>query len=218
MAASNTVSRQQGLGEEIANAVSHGLGCVLGVAGLVLMLIRAVSEQSALAIGCAIVYGMSLIILYGVSGTYHALPGGKVKSLFRVFDHCSIYLLILGSYVPVALLLVGGKVGWALCLVNGACAGLGIFLNCLSVSRWEKVSLCLYVIMGWSVIFAIKPVFSAMPWPGIMLLSLGGIMYTVGIVFYKANGIRYMHFVWHLFVLAGSIIQFLAIYLYCFGI
>lgn len=217
MAANQAAVRQQGLGEEIANAISHGLGCALGIAGLVLMLIRAVGEHSVLAVGCAIAYGVSLIVLYGVSGTYHALPRGRVKALFRVFDHCSIYLLILGSYVPVALLLVGGKVGWSLCIVNTLCAALGICLNCLSVSRWEKVSLGLYVIMGWSVIFAIKPVFSVMPWPGIALLALGGVMYTAGIVFYKANGIKYMHFVWHLFVLAGSVIQFLAIYLYCFG-
>lgn len=216
MAKNNVAVRAQSIGEEIANAISHGIGCALGIVGLVLLLAQAVGQSYPLAIGCAVVYGASLIILYGVSGTYHALPKSKVKAVFRIFDHCSIYLLIVGSYVPVALLLVGGKIGWFLCVLNSVCAVVGIVLNCLSVSRWEKVSLCLYVIMGWSVLLVLKPVVGAMPWQGIALLALGGIMYTVGIVFYKANGVRYMHFVWHLFVLAGSVIQFWAIYLYCF--
>lgn len=216
MSANTLPVRPQGLGEEIANAVSHWLGCALGIAGLILMLVQAIGERSGLAIVCAVVYGVSLIILYGVSGMYHSLPKSKIKAIFRVFDHCSIYLLIVGSYVPVALLLVGGQIGWILCAVNSCCAVVGIILNCMSVNRWEKVSLSLYVIMGWSVVFVFKAVVEAMPAAGLALLALGGVMYTAGIVFYKANNIKYMHFVWHLFVLAGSVLQFMAIYLYCF--
>lgn len=216
MSANTLTVRPQGLGEEIANAVSHWLGCALGIAGLILMLVQAIGERSGLAIVCAVVYGVSLIILYGVSGMYHSLPKSKIKAIFRVFDHCSIYLLIVGSYVPVALLLVGGHIGWILCAVNSCCAIVGIILNCMSVNRWEKVSLSLYVIMGWSVVFVFKAVVEAMPAAGLVLLALGGVMYTAGIVFYKANNIKYMHFVWHLFVLAGSVLQFMAIYFYCF--
>ena len=215
---SNVLYRLQNLGEEIANAISHGLGASLSIFGMVILIVRAVINNSAIALGCAIVYASSLLILYGISCAYHACPRGKGKQLLRVFDHCSIYLLILGSYVPIALLVVGGKIGWTLCLINGICAVVGITLNCFSVNRFEKFSLCLYVIMGWLVIFAIKPLIATMPLPGIIGLVIGGLFYTVGIIFYKATQIKYMHFVWHLFVLAGSVVHFLVILYYCYPI
>ena len=215
---SQALPRKQNLGEEIANAISHGLGASLSILGMVVLIIRAVVNNSSIALGCAIVYASSLLILYGVSCAYHACPWGRVKQVLRTMDHCSIYLLILGSYVPIALLVVGGKVGWMLCIINALCAIIGITLNCFSVNRFEKFSLCLYVIMGWLVIFALKPLIATMPLAGIVGLVIGGLFYTVGIIFYKASRVKYMHFVWHLFVLAGSAVHFLVILYYCYPI
>jgi len=213
--AANSIVRKQKLGEEIANSISHAVGAILGIIGMILLILK---SETILGVVCAAIYGGSLIVLYAISSAYHAIPWEKTKKVLRVFDHCSIYLLILGSYVPVALLVVGGKIGWMLCVVNGMCALIGIILNCFNITRFEKLSLALYVIMGWMVVLAIKPLIAAMPSMGIMGLVLGGVIYTIGIVFYKAKHIKYMHFVWHLFVLAGSVVHYLVIYYYCYVI
>ena len=129
-------------------------------------------------------------------------------------DHCSIFVLILGTYVPMSLLVVGGTTGWMLFLTNTTLAVVGIILNTIDLKRFSKLSLALYALMGWLIVVAMRAIIATLPPLGLGLLVAGGVAYTVGIVFYKSQG-RYMHFVWHLFVLAGSILQFLCIAMYC---
>lgn len=207
--------RRQQKGEEIANAVSHGIGALAAIVGTVCLIVHAVQRGSAMHITCVSLYGLSMILLYLFSCLYHALTSPRGKSVMQIFDHCSIFLLILGSYIPIALLVIGGTTGWVLVIINTICAILGIVLNAIDLSRWQKLSLVLYVIMGWSVVWALKPVFLAVPLPGLILLVSGGLAYTGGIVFYKMKMRKYMHFVWHLFVIAGSVLHYFFIYYYC---
>lgn len=206
----------QTLGEEISNAISHGVGALLAVAGAVLIIIRAVFTSGALGITSAAIYGASLIILYTFSTLYHSLTNEKAKMVFRIFDHCSIFLLIFGTYMPVSLVLLGGTMGWILFGVNLLCTVVGIVFNSINLTKWHKASVILYVIMGWSVLISVKPVFSALTPAGVWLMLLGGISYTAGIIFYKSPKLKFMHFIWHLCVLGGSVLQFFSVYFYCY--
>lgn len=212
--ASEKIKRPQSRGEEIANAVSHGLGAALALAGAAPLAVRGVLSGSAKAGFSLAAYGVSLVLLYTASAVYHAVRDPAVKRVLRVMDHCSIFVLILGTYVPMSLLVVGGTTGWLLFLTNTTLAAIGITLNAIDLKRFDKLSLALYALMGWLVVTAMRAIVEALPLPGLVLLAAGGAAYTVGIVFYKAKG-RYMHFVWHLFVLAGSILQYFCIALYC---
>lgn len=206
----------QTLGEEISNAVSHGVGALLSIAGAVLIIIRAAYKSGALGVTSASLYGASLIILYTFSTLYHSLTNETAKKVFRIFDHCSIFLLIFGTYVPISLVLLGGAKGWILFGINLFCTIVGITFNSINLTKWHKASVVLYVIMGWSVLATIKEVFAAFTFNGALLILLGGILYTAGIVFYKKPQFKFMHFVWHLFVLAGSVLHFFAIFFYCY--
>lgn len=197
-------------GEEIFNAVTHGIGSVLAIGGTGALL--ALSNRRTWLI--YLIYGLSLIVLYTMSTLYHSFPGEKVKRIFRVFDHVSIFLLIAGSYTPFTLVLLGHTVkGPVICAIVWATALLGIALNTFSVDKFAKFSLVLYVAMGWAVVFAIGDVVSALPPAGFWLLLLGGISYTGGIVFYCWHR-KYMHGIWHLFVLTGSVLHYLCVLLY----
>lgn len=205
-------------GEEIFNSVSHGVGNVLAIGGTGALVALAAALADARTATICLIYGMSMIVLYTMSTLYHAFPFEHVKRIFRVFDHSSIYLLIAGSYTPFTLILLDGSVkGTVICAVVWTAALVGIVLNAISVERFEKVSMLLYVAMGWAVVFAVGDVAHALPAVGFWLLALGGVSYTGGIVFYvwhKKRGARYMHGVWHLFVLAGSVMHYLCILLY----
>lgn len=204
----------QTLGEEISNAVTHGVGALLSIAGMVIMIVRAASVGTAIDVVSSVLYGSTLILLYTFSTLYHSLTNKKAKFVFRVLDHCSIFLLILGSYIPVSLCLIGGAKGWVLFGINAAAATLGIVLNSINLVKWKKFSMALYVIMGWSVLMSIGNVINQ-PLSGIILIVSGGISYTAGIIFYKAKKLKYAHFVWHLFVLAGSVLQYFFMLFYC---
>lgn len=206
----------QTLGEEISNAVSHGVGALLAIAGAVLIIVRAAFYSGALGVVSACIYGASLIILYTFSTLYHSLTNKTAKRVFQIFDHCSIFLLILGSYTPISLALIGGTKGWVLFGINAFCTVIGIILNCIDLKRWHKLSLVLYIIMGWSILMSGKTVLELIPVPGLILLLAGGICYTAGILFYKSTKYKFMHFVWHLFVLSGSILHFFTFFFYCF--
>ncbi len=206
----------QTLGEEISNAISHGVGALLAIAGAVLIIIRACFTSNALGITSASIYGASLIILYTFSTLYHSLTNEKAKMVFRIFDHCSIFLLIFGTYMPICLVLLGGVMGWVLFGINLFCTVVGITFNSINLTKWHKASVILYVIMGWSVLISVKPVFVALTPPGVALLLVGGILYTLGIIFYKSPKLKFMHFIWHLCVLGGSVLQFFAVYFYCY--
>lgn len=205
----------QTLGEEIANSVSHGCSSLLAIAGTVILIVKAAMNAGAIEVVSVSLYGASLILLYSFSTLYHAITHKTAKKVLRIFDHCSIFLLILGSYIPVCLCVIRGAMGWTLFGINAFCAVLGIVLNAINIERWKKLSMVLYVLMGWSVLMSIGTVISRVQVPGMILLALGGIMYTLGIIFYKNKKIKYMHFVWHLFVFAGSVLQYFFVLFYC---
>ncbi len=204
----------QCLGEEIANSISHGVGTLLAIAGTAVAIVYACFHGDAMSIVAASLYGMGLIILYLCSTLYHSLTNIKAKKVFQIFDHCSIFLLILCSYIPVSLSLIRGALGWVLFGINAFCAVLGIVLNSISVKKFQKISMILYILMGWSVVFVAFPVLTKIPLKGIILLLSGGLCYTGGIIFFAMKKPRYMHSVWHLFVLAGSILQYFAFLFY----
>lgn len=202
------------LGEEIFNSVTHGVGALLGVVGTVVLIVLSAVHGSGLALGTSIVYGVSLIMLYTMSTLYHAIAAQKAKEVLRVFDHTSIFLLIAGTYTPFCLVaLEGNPRGVAVAAAVWICAILGIVLNAISLKKTEKLGTVLYVIMGWSIIMVIKDVIAALPAAGFWLLLLGGIAYTGGLVFYAIKK-KYMHSIWHLFVLTGSLLHYLCIAIY----
>ena len=204
----------QTLGEEISNAVTHGVGALLSIAGMVIMIVRAASVGTAIDVVASVLYGSTLILLYTFSTLYHSLTNKKAKFVFKVLDHCSIFLLILGSYIPVSLCLIGGAKGWVLFGINAAAATLGIVLNSINLVKWKTFSMVLYIVMGWSIVMSITDVLSQ-PLSGIVLIASGGIAYTAGILFYKDKKHKFAHFVWHLFVLAGSVLQYFFMLFYC---
>ncbi len=202
------------LGEELCNAISHGLGTGLSIAACVLCIVRAAIHGDAWCVVSASIYGASLIMLYCMSTLYHSFTNKTAKRVFRVFDHTSIYLLIAGSYTPITLVTIRSALGWVIFGIVWGVAILGIVLNSISIDKFKIFSMVSYIMMGWAVILGISPLIKALPRNGLVFLVIGGICYTVGIIFYALKKLKYMHSVWHLFVLAGSILQFFAIYLY----
>jgi hemolysin III len=205
----------QTLGEEIANAISHGLGALLALAALPLLVWQAARLGSAADIVGASVFGASLLLLYGTSALYHALPNGGAKCWFNRIDHAAIYVLIAGSYTPYTLGVLKGPWGWSLFGVVWAAAALGVTVKLLNRLRHPWLSTGLYVAMGWVAIVAIQPLMERMPMAGLAWLVAGGLCYTLGaVVFMLDNRLRYAHAAWHLFVLGGSICHFFAAYGY----
>lgn len=207
-------TKQYTLGEELVNSISHGAGVLLGIVGTIALLIRATLLYDTWAIVSASVYGFSLIVLYTMSTLYHAITNDTAKRIFRTLDHSSIFLLIAGTYTPYALVTLNNWVGWAVFGFVWACAVLGIILNSLSVERFKKISMGLYIASGWAVVLSGKGIIDALPLIGVILLGLGGFFYTVGIVFYVIKSKKYFHGIWHLFVIAGSISHYFSIFLY----
>jgi len=202
------------LAEEVWHAVTHGVGFFLSIAALVLLVTFATLEGSLLHILSATLYGISLVIMYGSSTLYHAITQQKIKGLFQKFDHAAIYLLIAGTYTPVMLITVGGSAAWTIFGIEWGIALIGMALKFIYPGRFEMLSLIAYVVMGWMIAFVFD-IFKANIDPiGFWLMVAGGIAYTSGIVFYVKDNINYFHAVWHLFVLAGSILQFMSILLY----
>lgn len=202
------------VGEEIFNSVTHGLGALLGIVGTVILVVLSAVHGSGLALGTSIVYGASLIMLYTMSTLYHAIASPGAKEVLRIFDHTSIFLLIAGSYTPFCLIaLQGNPRGLFVAAVVWGCAIMGIILNAVSLKKTEKFSTVLYVLMGWSVLLVMKDVIAVLPGPAFWLLFLGGIAYTAGLLFYAVKK-KYMHSIWHLFVLAGSVLQYLCVAIY----
>lgn len=198
----------QTLGEEIANAVSHGVGTLLAIAGTVILIVTAVMRSNATGVVSVSLYGASLILLYTFSTLYHSLTNKRAKGVFQIFDHCTIFILILGSYIPVCLSMIGGKEGWILFGINAFCTVLGVTFNSINVKKWHKISVVLYVVMGWSILFSLKSLLRAVTIPEFMFELIGGIFYTLGIIFYKNKKTKYMHFIWHIFVILGSVFQY----------
>ena len=201
-------------GEELINSISHGIGAILSIAALALCIARAVLHSTTAGIVGASIYGSTLIILYCMSTLYHAITNKTARKVFRVFDHTSIYLLIAGTYTPITLVTLKGTIGWVLFGIVWGIAVLGIVLNSISIEKFKVFSIISYIVMGWAVILGGKGVISLLPLGGLVFLLVGGICYTVGIIFYALKKVKYMHSIWHVFVLAGSITHFFAVYLY----
>ena len=207
-------ANNQTLGEEIANAVTHGVGTLLAIIGTVVLIVYAAANSNVSGIVSAAVYGGSLILLYLISTLYHALTNNKAKKVFQVLDHCSIFLLILGSYVPICLVLLPPRLGWHLLGINLLLTIVGITLNAISLSRWQRLSLLMYVLMGWSAAIALPYLWQMLPAGGLLLLISGGLAYTAGIAFYADKKHKFMPSVWHLFVLAGSTLHYFFVLYY----
>lgn len=198
------------LGEEVMNAVTHGVGALLAVAGGTLLIASSASQQDPYKLASSIVYGLSLAMLYLMSTLYHSIASPRAKAVLRVFDHCSIFLLIAGTYTPFTLVTLRQTGGWGLFGAIWGTAAVGIALNAISLRRFEKLSLLCDVVMGWAVVFQAGTLLSALSPGGLALLVAGGICYTGGILFYVLRR-PYMHGIWHLFVLAGSVCHFFCV-------
>jgi hemolysin III len=207
------VQRAQSRGEEIANSVSHGVGFVAAVAVLPVLAVNALQHGSAALVG-ALVFGVSAVLLYLISTLYHALTRVRAKQVFRVLDHGAIYLLIAGTYTPFMLGVLRGPVGWSLLGAVWVLAVFGIVLKARGGLRYPRFSTALYLGMGWLIIIAAKPFLEAVPVPGLLWLAAGGLAYTAGVGFYAASRLPYRHFVWHLFVLAGTACHVVAVLRY----
>lgn len=204
--------RRQTLGEEIANSVTHGIGAALSIAALVALLVLTYPLGNARRIVACSIYGSSLVLCYLSSTLYHSLPGRRMKQVFRILDHASIYFLIAGTYTPITLVAVGGGWGWSLFAVVWALALSGVIFKSLFVERWETVSTAVYVVMGWLAIVAFRPLTHALAGSAVLWLIAGGVVYSAGVFFFAAKH-KYAHMVWHLFVIGGSVCHFIAIYL-----
>jgi len=206
--------RTQSVGEEIANSVSHGVGLLAAVAVAPLLVVAAVQRGNAAQIVGASIFGATMVLLYLTSTLYHALPGNRAKRVFRVLDHGAIFLLIAGTYTPFTLGVLRGTWGWTLFGLVWGLALAGVLLKAVGGVRYPKLSTYLYLAMGWLVLIAVKPLWHNVPTSGLLWLLAGGIAYTAGVAFYASKRVRYSHFVWHLFVIAGTACHFLAVLWY----
>jgi hemolysin III len=204
--------------EELANAISHFAGALLSVVALILMLVQSARYGTGLHIVSSAIFGTTMILLYLSSTMTHYLEQGKVKNFFFTMDKIAIYLLIAGTYTPLALVTLAGPLGWTIFGIEWAVAiggSLVILRNQVNFEKGVKtITIISYAIMGWLILIAIVPVIRIMPAAGWILILVGGALYTIGIYFYKKCSFRYHHLVWHLFVIAGNTIHFLAIYLF----
>ena len=202
------------LAEELISAISHGIGTGLAIAACVLCVVKSVHDGTGAAgIVSASVFGAAIIFLYCMSTLYHAITARRAKRVLRVLDHCSVFLLIAGSYTPFTLVSLHGWKGWTIFGIIWGLTALGIVFNAIDVDKYEKVSAVINVLMGWLVVVFFKSLVAAVSFRGLVLLFTGGVVYTVSAVLYwLGDRVRYMHSVWHFFVLGGSICHFFAIY------
>ncbi|HMA03376.1 MAG: PAQR family membrane homeostasis protein TrhA [Gemmatimonas sp.] len=206
------------LGEEIANAITHGAGLLASLIALPVLIWSAARSHDGARITGAAIFGITLCLLYTASTLYHSFPRGRTKRLFRVLDHGAIYLLIAGTYTPFALGALRGPWGWSLLVVSWVLAVAGVLMKATVGFRYEKLSTAIYVAMGWMAIVAIKPLMEYVAPMGLVWLIVGGVCYTGGVVFYATDRrITYGHAIWHLFVAAGSVCHFFAVLGYAAG-
>lgn len=203
------------LGEELMSAISHGIGSLLSIAALVLCVVFSAMHHNVYAVVSSVIYGSMSIILYTMSTLYHSFKINNAKRVFRIIDHCSIFLLIAGTYTPFALVALPKALGWTIFGINWGCAIIGIVLNCIDLKKFKKVSMVLYLLMGWLIIFSFDELLASIDRAGIYLMFAAGSLYTIGAIFYGIGKKRkYMHSVFHMFVLAASVLFFFSIFLY----
>jgi hemolysin III len=201
------------LGDILANAITHGVGALLAIAGAI-YLIAASMRGSNLHVLCCTVFSVTLVLVYLCSTLYHSLVRTGARHVFQILDHASIYLLIAGTYTPFTLISLRGPVGWTLFAIVWTLAVAGIIFKSFAIGRFEVLSALVYLFQGWVVIFAAHPLLAAIGWHGVYWLGAGGLAYTLGIVFFALDRLRYFHATWHIFVLAGSVAHYFAILFY----
>ncbi len=200
--------------EEILNVISHGIGLLLSIAALVLLVVFASLEGTTWHIVSFAIYGASLIVLYSASTLYHYVQHPELRRKLNIFDHAAIYILIAGTYTPFTLIVLKGWVGWTIFGFSWGLAIIRVILKLFYTGEYDKISTLAYVLMGWLIIFAIKPLVGNLPFKGLMWLLSGGVAYTVGALLYSIKSIRYNHAIFHIFVLFGSFSHFIAIFFY----
>jgi len=204
-------ARFQTTREEIANAITHGLGALLAIAALVLLIVFAAIKGTTWHVVSFSIFGATLVLLYTASTLYHSLTHKSAKNLFNKFDHMAIYLLIAGTYTPFCLVALHGWIGWTLFGIVWSSAILGVVMKSFHTGKKQLLSTILYVIMGWVVLLAIQPLYHAISFTSFLLLIAGGVSYTLGTIFFIKDGIRFFHSIWHLFVLGGSVLHFFSV-------
>ena len=203
------------LGEELINAISHGVGALCGIAALVLCIVKSCNPLDGFKLASSIVFGLSVTLLYLMSCLYHALKVNKAKRVFRVIDHCTIFLLIAGTYTPFTIVSLRDTSGWWIFGIIWAMAVLGVVLNAVSLKKFAKLSVACYLIMGWMIVFSFNTLVEALAPAAITLLISGGVAYTIGAILYGIGAKKkYFHSVFHFFCLIGSALHFFAIYCY----
>ncbi len=200
--------------EEKLNVLSHGIGLILSISALVLLVVFASIYGNARHIVSFSIYGASLIVLYSASTFYHYVQNPKLRHRLNIFDHAAIYILIAGTYTPFALVVLKGWVGWTIFGVSWGLAIAGVVLKFFYTGKYDKISTLAYVLMGWLIIFAIKPLVTNLSLEGLMWLLSGGIFYTVGAILYSIKSVKYNHAIFHIFVLLGSFTHFIAVFFY----
>lgn len=200
--------------EEKLNVISHFVGLLLSIAALILLVVYAVKNGQAKHMVSTAIYGASLILLYAASTAYHYVQTPKWRKKLNILDHASIYVLIAGTYTPFTLLVLKGWVGWTIFGVSWGLAILGVILKLFFTGQFEKASTIAYVLMGWLIVFAIKPLFQNLSSEGLWWLFLGGVSYTIGAVIYSMAKVKFNHAIFHIFVLLGSFCHFIAVFFY----
>ena len=207
-----TIRRQLTTGEEIANSITHGIGAVLSIAALIILVIEAKRYGDIWHLVSYSIFGSSLILMYLSSTLYHSFSNPRIKSLFARFDHIAIFLLIAGTYTPVLLTSIRGVWGWTLFGIIWSIALIGAIIRSIFLHRFRKLMVVIYLLMGWMFVLAGEQIYMSLSSNSLTFLGLGGIAYSAGVLFYMWRKLPYSHGIWHLFVLAGSIFHFFAIY------
>jgi len=200
--------------EEKLNVISHGIGLVLSIVALVLLVVHSSMYGNGFHIVSFSIYGASLIVLYSASTMYHYVQSPRLRQKLNIFDHAAIYILIAGTYTPFTLVVLKGWIGWTIFGVSWALAIFGVIFKIFYTGKYDKISTIAYVLMGWLIIFAIKPLISSFPVEGLLWLLSGGIFYTVGAILYSLRSIKFNHAIFHIFVLLGSFSHFIAVFFY----
>ncbi len=206
-----TTYRSLSIGEEIFNSITHGIGTLLSIAALVLLIVFAAIKGNAWHVVSFSIFGTTLVLLYLSSTLYHSFTKEKAKNLFARFDHAAIFLLIAGTYTPFLLTVLRGALGWTLFGIIWGVAIAGIVIRSIYLTKFRKLMVGLYLAMGWMFVFAFGPMMRSLPGISFMFLVLGGVLYSIGVIFYAWRNLKYGHGIWHLFVLAGSIMHFFSV-------
>ena len=206
--------RPQSIGEEIANSITHGLFLIAAVTVTPILIAKSIKTDDSLVILTTSIFTTAVILVYLISTIYHAMPRNRAKDMLRIVDHCAIYLLIAGTYTPFALNVIKGTWGWTLFSVEWILALTGIIFLYYTRLRYRNLSLLFYLTMGWLVLIAIKPFWLSIPFWGFIWVITGGVVYTLGILYYRVSHLSFRHFIWHIFSVAGTTCHSIAVYYY----